>query len=49
MLFFNARHLNDIHVCSKTIELEVEQMLHLNLQKNRNLQNYYKAEGEAMW
>ena len=33
-------NLNDIRVCSKTIEVEVGQIL-------QYLQNSYKAEGEA--
>ena len=37
----NPGHLNDIHVCSKIIELEVGQILQCKY--------LYKAEGEARW
>ena len=42
LVLLNPGHLNDIHVCSKTIELEVGQIL-----QHKYLQNSYKVEGEA--
>ena len=42
LIFFNSGHLDDVHVCYNTIELEVRQIL-----QNKYLQNSYKAEGDA--
>ena len=44
MFYLNPGHLNDIHVGSKIIELEVGQIL-----QYKYLQNSYKAEGKARW
>ena len=44
LVFLNPGDLNDIHVCSKTLELEVGQIL-----QYKDLQNSYKAKGEARW
>ena len=44
LFYLNPGRLNDIHVCSKTIELEVGQIL-----LYKYLQNFCKAEGEARW
>ena len=42
LVLSNPGHLNNIHVCAKTIELEVGQTLLC-----KYLQNSYKAEWEA--